>query len=159
MTSYRYYYMCYCLYDSCYAECTMQNYKYIPTLMHWILKLNGLVPSSLRPKMYPVSGLRARRLTPARRHLLLFCYETMSNCSQNCWIDWKSAAMCFKRLFHTGVWTFAQFVRPLLATILSTTKNHRTDLKPTYDQKPETSFGLIQHTLFLVTGNGIEEYW
>ena len=32
------------------------------------------------------------------------CYETMSNCSQNCWIHWNSAALCFK-------W-------PLLATIL-----------------------------------------
>ena len=36
-----------------------------------------------------------------------FCYETMSNCSQNCWIDWNSAVLCFKRLFHIGVWTFA----------------------------------------------------
>ena len=42
----------------------------------------------------------------------------MSNCSQNCWIDWNSAVLCFKRLFHIGVWTFARFVRPLLATIL-----------------------------------------
>ena len=24
----------------------------------------------------------------------------MSNCSQNCWISWNSAALCFKRLFH-----------------------------------------------------------
>ena len=31
-----------------------------------------------------------------------FCYETMSNCSQNCWIDLNPAALCFKRLFHTG---------------------------------------------------------
>ena len=44
----------------------------------------------------------------------LFCYETMSNCSQHCWIDWNSAVLCFKRLFHIGVWTFARFVRPLL---------------------------------------------
>ena len=27
-------------------------------------------------------------------------------------------ALCFKQLFHIGVWTFAWFVRPLLATIL-----------------------------------------
>ena len=33
----------------------------------------------------------------------LFCYETMSNCSQNCCIDWNSAVLCFKRLFHIGV--------------------------------------------------------
>ena len=46
------------------------------------------------------------------------CYETMSNCSQNCWIDWNSAMLCFKQLFHIGVWTFGRFVRPLLATIL-----------------------------------------
>ena len=37
---------------------------------------------------------------------------------QNCWINWDSAVLCFKRLFHIGVWTFAWFVRPLLATIL-----------------------------------------
>ena len=42
----------------------------------------------------------------------------LSNCSQNCWIDWNSAVLCFKRLFHIRIWTFAQFVRPLLATIL-----------------------------------------
>ena len=41
----------------------------------------------------------------------------MSNCSQNCWIDWNSAVLCFKRLFHIGVRTSARFVRPLLATI------------------------------------------
>ena len=35
-----------------------------------------------------------------------------------CWIDWNSAVLCFKLLFHIGVWTFAWFARPLLATIL-----------------------------------------
>ena len=53
----------------------------------------------------PISGLRARRLRPARWHFKFsssFCYETMSNCSQNCWIDWNSAVLCFKRLFHIG---------------------------------------------------------
>ena len=40
----------------------------------------------------PVSGLRARRL---------FCFET-SNCSQNFWMDWNSAMLCFQ-LFHIGV--------------------------------------------------------
>ena len=59
-----------------------------------------------------------RRLRPARRHFYLFiCYETMSNYSQNCWIDWNSAGLCFKRLFHKAVWTFARLIRPLLATI------------------------------------------
>ena len=42
----------------------------------------------------------------------------MYNCSQNCWIDWNSAMLCFKRLFHIGGWTFTWFMRPLLATIL-----------------------------------------
>ena len=46
------------------------------------------------------------------------CYESMSNCSQNCWIYWNSAVLCFKRLFHIGVWTFARFERPLSITIL-----------------------------------------
>ena len=68
---------------------------------------------------YPVSDLCARCLKPARRHFSFkfVCYATMSNCSQNCWIDWNSAVLCFKRLFHIGLWMFAQFVRPLLATI------------------------------------------
>ena len=26
----------------------------------------------------------------------------MSNCSKNCWIDWNSAVLCFKQLFHIG---------------------------------------------------------
>ena len=47
-------------------------------------------------------------------------YETMSNCSQNCWIIWNSAVLCFKWLFHIGVWTF---VHPLLATILCVWEN------------------------------------
>ena len=50
----------------------------------------------------PVSGLRTCCL----------------DCSQNCWIDWNSAVRCFKRLFQIGVWMFARFVRPLVATIL-----------------------------------------
>ena len=31
--------------------------------------------------------------------LFLFCSETMSTCSQNCWIDWNSVMLCFKWLF------------------------------------------------------------
>ena len=34
---------------------------------------------------------------------LFFGYETIFNCSQNCWIDRNSAVLCFKRLFHIGV--------------------------------------------------------
>ena len=32
---------------------------------------------------------------------LFFCYETMLNCSQNCWIDWNSLVRCFKQLLRT----------------------------------------------------------
>ena len=102
----------------------------------------------------------------------IFFYP-ISNCSQNCLIDWNSAL-----LFHIGIWTFALFVRPLLATILciweilsvcihvshisliakkekekkrlpkkKEPKKKRVAapiLKPIYDQKLETvSFGLI----------------
>ena len=54
----------------------------------------------------------------AKKNIFCCCYETMSNCSQNCWIDWNSAVPCFKQLFHIGVKTFTRFVRCLLATIL-----------------------------------------
>ena len=46
--------------------------------------------------------------------VLVFLRGTMSNCSQNCWIDWNSAVLCFKQLFHIWVWTFARYVRPLI---------------------------------------------
>ena len=36
------------------------------------------------------------------------CYETMSNCSKNCWIDWNSAVL----------YGYARFLGPLSATIL-----------------------------------------
>ena len=38
---------------------------------------------------------------------VFFCYETMSNCSQNCWIDWNSAVLCFKWLSHKGMNVYA----------------------------------------------------
>ena len=41
----------------------------------------------------------------------------MPNCSQNCWINWMPWRI-LNDLFHTGVWTFARFVRPLLAITL-----------------------------------------
>ena len=34
---------------------------------------------------------------------ILFCYETMSNCSQNCWMDWNSAVLCFNVFLHRGI--------------------------------------------------------
>ena len=119
-----------------------------------------LLAAKAKIKKSHVSGLRARRLRPALRHFC--CYETMSNCSQNCWIYCDSAVLCFKRLFHIGVWR--GFVRPLLATILciweiwsrvynvsrislSAKKIGRKRkrvrapiLKPTNNQKPETLF-------------------
>ena len=77
----------------------------------------------------------------------------MCNCSQNCWIDWNSAVLCFKRLLHIGVY---------MATILCVGEiwsgsnnrvymyhvfhrlptNHVTApiLKPTYDRKPPRRF-------------------
>ena len=48
-----------------------------------------------------------------------FCYETRSNCSQNCWIDWNSAVLCFKQVFpHRGMNVCPICAAPLLATIL-----------------------------------------
>ena len=47
-----------------------------------------------------VSGLCALRLRLTHGHFYFFCYETMSSCSQNCWIDWSFAALCFKLLFY-----------------------------------------------------------
>ena len=76
--------------------------------------------TTLGPKK--VSGFWSVHASPQRVGIFYFLfflyYETMSSCSQNCWIDWNSVVLCFKRLFHIWVWTFAQFVRPLLATIL-----------------------------------------
>ena len=75
-------------------------------------------------RVFQSHHLRPKNKSPQIRtsaFLIFFfccCYETMSNWSQNCWIDWNSVVLCFKRLFHIGVWTFAWFVRPLLATIL-----------------------------------------
>ena len=37
--------------------------------------------------------------------------ETMSNCSQNCWIDWNSAMLCFNPFASEAVYT-CNFFRP-----------------------------------------------
>ena len=50
--------------------------------------------------------------------LFIFAMKRCPNCSQNRWIDWIVPCCVFKRLFHIGVWTFARFVMPLLASIL-----------------------------------------
>ena len=61
-----------------------------------------------------VSGFWSPRALPQTRasaFLIFFSfgYETMSNCSQNCWIDWNSAGLCFKHLFNIGVWTLCHY--------------------------------------------------
>ena len=40
---------------------------------------------------------------------LFIYYETMSNCSQNCWIDWNSAVLCFKQLSHWGMASISHY--------------------------------------------------
>ena len=72
-----------------------------------------------------VSGLRARHLRPARRHfeISLFCYETMSNCSQNCWIDWPNVSFeqCINQSKHIAKWTVDISLYPsYLPTLLTT---------------------------------------
>ena len=73
----------------------------------------------IRPKQ-KVSGFCPPHASPqthasAFKKQFFWGGETMSNCSQNCWIDWNSAVLCFKWIFHIGVWTFA--------TILCTCQN------------------------------------
>ena len=59
-----------------------------------------------------VSGVWSLPASPQTRVsaflvFLLFGYETMSNCSQNCCIDWNFAVLCFKQLFshrRMNVW-------------------------------------------------------
>ena len=38
-------------------------------------------------------------------NFLFFCYETMSIGSQNCWIDWNSAVLCFNPFASEAVYT------------------------------------------------------
>ena len=49
------------------------------------------------------------RFKPTHQQLFIdfffFCCETMSNGSQNCWIDWNSAVLCFN-LFTSGILYF-----------------------------------------------------
>ena len=137
--------------------------KYIVQTLATYLYTNHRMAGYLtvRPKISPVSDLYAHRLRPMLWHFLI------SNCSQNCWIDWNSAMLCFKWLFlHRGM-----NVIPICAASLShhtlckgkfglvpitmytymykytgwqkiIAKNRFTAqiLKPIYDQKPETFF-------------------
>ena len=41
-----------------------------------------------------------------------FCHETMSNCSQDCWIELEFCCFVYQWLFHIGVYMFAWFVQP-----------------------------------------------
>ena len=45
-----------------------------------------------------LSDFWSRRASPQTRTsaFLFICCETMSNCNQNCWIDWNSDALSFK---------------------------------------------------------------
>ena len=59
-------------------------------------------------KIKRVSGFWSPRVSPQTRASaflgFLLCNEMMSNCSQNCWINWNSAVLCIKRLFpHRGM--------------------------------------------------------
>ena len=91
------------------------------------------------------------------------CYEMMSNCCRNCWIDWNSAALCLKCLFTYSVhdvyveyerlpdlcgisqppnFVYGKFrlvtITAYMYVNVSTKKS--TILKSTCDQKPETVF-------------------
>ena len=114
------------------------------------MKVYFVCTFSIMPKISLPFVVSARVAADPRVSIFhfLFCYETMSSCSQNCWFDWNSAV-----LFH--MWL-------LLATILCTrvfeiwsprmriTKKKRKKRKkkcittpllmPTDDQKPEISF-------------------
>ena len=72
----------------------------------FILEKIGLIgPKSL---LFLVSARVAQTRSSAFLGFCLFDCLTM-NCSQNCWIDWNYAALCFKQLFfYIGVWTFAR---------------------------------------------------
>ena len=91
---------------------TISSVQGRPCFLHYKVKDILLLDSPPSKKKSPVSGC----LSPAR-WLFSLHYETMFNCSQNCWIDRNSAMLCFKWLFYIGVWTFARFVRALLATV------------------------------------------
>ena len=72
------------------------------------------------PKKSPVSGLQACHLRAARRHFYYILFLAMKRCP----IAAKIARLIgnqpcceLNTFFHIGVWTFARFVRPVLATI------------------------------------------
>ena len=72
------------------------------------MKVYFVCTFSIMPKISLPFVVSARVAADPRVSIFhfLFCYETMSSCSQNCWFDWNSAV-----LFH--MWL-------LLATILCT---------------------------------------
>ena len=139
---------------SVYIHCIVVHY-----LVNLLLTLlNYKAPKSLR---FLVS-------TDPQVSIFSFCYEMMCNCSQVAGSILEFChALCFKCIFHIGVWTFAWFVWPHLATILceweiwsgsnnrimftcitlKTNKkykkqHHCTDFEADlYDQKPETFWG------------------
>ena len=105
----------------CPVFCTILQVFLYP---HNIRILNGRKTNYIftqnKAKKTKVSGFWSPRTSTSDLRIsissfLFLCYETMSNCGQNCWIDWNSAVLCFKQLFCL---INARFVRPLLATVL-----------------------------------------
>ena len=113
------------IYTLCWTLAVKRNYwlssKKSSILLYFIDVCNNFLLMILKAKNKTLRCLVSALVTSDPRVSFEkkdFCYETMSNCNQNCWIDWDSDVLCFKRLFQIGVWAFAGFVWPLLATIL-----------------------------------------
>ena len=145
----------------------------------------------IRPpkKKSPASGFRTRRPRPARQHFNFFFflgYEMMSNCSQNCWIDWNSAVLCFKRLFHIrgmnvcpiceaslshhtlyingkfgprGTYMYMYFPTGLKKDYQKKKRVTAPILKPTHDQKLETFFVCLKDLLYSPNQLKVEKYY
>ena len=96
------------------------------------------------------SGFWSPRVSPqtSTSTFLVFyfiCYETMSNCSQNCWIDWNSAVLCFKRPFHTGIMNVSQ--------ICAASLGYHTLCKWEIGPVPITTYSCIMYF------NGLHRFW
>ena len=99
------------------------NFEHVHVHVH--VHVRSFLPTSFQVihvgQNQKVSGFCSLRALPqSQASAFLVCFFVVSYCSQNCWIDWNSAVLCmyFFKCWHMGVWTFARFVRPLLATIL-----------------------------------------
>ena len=70
---------------------------YGPTAI-WYSTLNIII----RPPKEFVVSVRVASDRASAFLIFFFCYETMSNCSQNCWIDWNSAVHWALNVFFTS---------------------------------------------------------